>query len=145
MKQSLTRKGYVALLSVLIVSAVAATTVLIIFVTSLSATLNSGDISEAKRAKSHANACAEIGLQKLTNGSSAPCPSPCNLITTFTNEGICTLIEVNNTSGKNWRIRATGSGTRNTITKYIEVQAYRSRVGSAATVLDWKEVDGSGF
>ena len=44
--QKISRPGYIALLSVLIVSAVAAMTVIILFVTSLSTVFNSGDVGE---------------------------------------------------------------------------------------------------
>jgi hypothetical protein len=134
------RDGYIALLTVLIVSVIAATTILILFVTSLNTTLNSGNVYEGKAARLLADACAELALQSITNGSSAPCPAPCEVAAAFS-QGQCNIVEITDLGGgNNWRIRTTGSGVTNSVVKRVEIEAYRLRSGSAAVVTSWDEV-----
>lgn len=134
------RPAYIALLTVLIVSVIVATTIFILFITSLNSTLNSGNVFEGKIAKMHASSCAELALQSITNGSSDPCPAPCNVTAMFSN-GMCKIIEITDLGGENnWLIRTTGSGVTNSIIKRIEIEAYRLQSGSAATVTRWDEV-----
>ncbi len=134
----LSRHGYIALLSVLIISAVAASTVLILFITSLSTSLNSADTSRGKVAKSLAEACAELALQKLTSGLAASCTGVACSAEQVLSQGSCTIDEITNTSGTTWRIRTTGSTTIGNITKFLEIEANRAS-GVAATVNSWKE------
>ena len=173
-KQQSTRPGYVALLSVLIVSTVAAMTVIILFVTSLSTVFNSGDVGEGKIARAFADACAEMALQEITNqvpkgedcddpsnSPNANCPcyfsgSPhCWIIEwePTAGEGSCDLVaaymydeidDADATDDTRWRIRATGTGPSGDVTKYVEVDAYRSENddvvdGDAAVVERWVE------
>lgn len=162
------RPGYVALLSVLIVSTIAAMTVIILFVTSLSTVFNSGDVGESKIARAFADACAEVALQTITNNvvtvathcdvvtPPAQCNSNWGAIQPWeptAGEGSCYLIaaymyeEVDDPDATNdtrWRIRATGTGPSGNITKYVEVDAYRSENddpmdGDAAVVERWVE------
>jgi len=134
------RPAYIALLTVLIVSVIAATTVLILFVTSLNSTLNSGNVYEGKVARMLADSCAELALQSVTNGSSDPCPAPCKVTATFP-QGTCKVVEITDLGGgNNWRIRTTGSGITNSIIRRIEIEAYRSQYGSSAFVTRWDEV-----
>src|SRR3989344_6037161 len=133
------RRGYIALLSVLIISAVAASTVLILFITSLSTSLNSADTARRKVAKGLAEACAELALQILTSGLPSSCIGPaCSEPQTLA-QGTCTIDEIRNVSGTTWSIRTTGSTTIGGISKYLEVEANRAAIGAAATVNTWKE------
>ncbi len=134
------RPGYIALLSVLIISSVAASTVLILFITSLSSSLNSADTARGKITKSLTEACAELALQRLTNGSSNPCSvSPVCPATYTLSQGSCIIDSITNTSGTNWRIRTTGTSSIGSITKYLEIRAQRLSAGVAATVSSWRE------
>ena len=135
------QRGYIALLSVLILGTIAASTVLVLLSTSLSSTLNSGNLTSGKIAKSMAEACGEFGLQRLTNGSATPC-STCPVTTNLPQVGSCKLLSITNTSGTTWRIRTTGSGVTNNVTKYLEITAQRIASGSAATITSWREVTG---
>jgi hypothetical protein len=136
------RMGYVALLSVLLVSVIAATTILILFITSTTSTLNSGDVMQAKAAKAYAEACAETGLQRVTDGKSVPCnPESCPLpAVNFTSpNGTCTVVNIYGIDAQTFRIRATGKAMQQSLTKYIEVKAFRDSQGVAATVQSWEE------
>ena len=132
------RAGYIALLSVLIISAVAASTVLMLFVTSVSSSLNSADTFRGKIVKGLAEACAELALQRLTSGVANPCGS--SFCTTYPlANGTCAIDSITNTSGTTWRIRTSGTSTVGSITKYLEVEAERPNVGTAVTMSSWKE------
>ena len=137
----LSRHGYIALLSVLIISAVAASTVLILFITSLSTSLNSADTSRGKVAKSLSEACAELALQRLTDGSVDPCNVPSAICSAPypLSQGSCNIVSIVNTSGTTWRIRTTGTTTIGSITKFLEIEANRASTSVAATVNSWKE------
>ena len=132
------RAGYVALLSVLIVSVIAATTVAVLFTTSLDTTLNSGNITDAKIARALADACAEKALLQLRTGTSTPCTGLCETAQTFTT-GTCKIIDITSSDQQHWTIQTTGSGVTRRITKYIQVEAYRLSAGSAPAVLQWVE------
>ena len=136
------KEGYVALLSVLIVSAIAASTILILFVTSLNATLNSGDVAQGKIAKALAESCVELGLQRLTSGLVTTLCSGCPLTYVFAGQGSCTIDSITDIGGSIYRIRATGSNLANSITKYVEAKARRTVTGSAATLVSWEEKTG---
>jgi hypothetical protein len=131
-----TRPGYIALLSVLIISAVAASTVLILFITSLTTSLNSSDTSRGKIAKGLAEACAEVALQSLRDGTiSADCT---NCATFAFTKGSCVITLADNTTGDNWDIRTTGTSSVGSITKYLEIKAQKP-VNIEPTVTSWKE------
>ena len=139
------RSGYVALLSVLLVSAIAATTVLILFVTSLNTTLNSSSLVQGKAARTLAESCVELALQYVTDNISDPCTTYCGTTVSMANLGMCTIKNIEDLgSGTSWRIRTTGSGTMNITTHYLEIDAFRPdtgnpQTGSAAIITDWKE------
>ena len=138
------RSGYVTLLSVLIVAAIAASTVLILFVTSLNASLNSGDTANGKIAKAAAEACAELALQKLSSGLAIPC-SGCigDYPLSVSPSQKCAISAFSGTDGpapaNGWTIRSQASDPKNTITKYLEVKATRANAASEAVVTAWKE------
>src|SRR3989344_7262779 len=76
--------GYIALLSVLMVGSIAAMAVIVLFTTSLNTSLNSADVEEGTVARNLADACAERGLQLITDqrstsNSCAPSGTPCNI------------------------------------------------------------------
>ena len=145
--------GYIALLSVLIVGAIASMAVIILFITSLNTTLNSSDVAEGSAARSLADGCIEIALQSITNqrltaNSCSEEGSACNTSWAVAGVGTCSLRALQNLAGPPppnslWRIRATGSGITNTVKKYVEVEAYRpgtgNPTGSAAVIVSWDE------
>jgi hypothetical protein len=137
------RSGYIALLSVLIVSVIAAATVLILFVTSINATLNSGTVAEGAFAKVMAESCAELALQYVADNVTDPCGTYCGMTVGIAGQGMCKIIDIKDISagsdGTRWRIRSTGSGTMNIVTRFMEVEAYRNSEG-----LSWAEPRGSG-
>lgn len=125
--------GYVALLSVLLVSAIAAMTVLMLLVTSLNTTLNSGDVGEGRAARAMADACMEKALLLLrseTIGANYSCADNCGISWTMANQGTCFVKAIKDIGappdGTLFRIRATGAGpSSDPITKYVETEAYR--------------------
>lgn len=147
------RQGYIALLSVLMVGAIAAMAVIVLFMTSLNTSLNSADVEEGTIARNLADACAERGLQMITDQRSTtnschPSGTPCNTIWQVAGQGTCTLRAVYHygMSGSDtlWRVRATGSGVMNTLTKYVEAEIYRpepagAATGSAGIIMNWNE------
>lgn len=147
------KPGYIALLSILMVSAVAAMTIIILFVTSLNTSLNSGDVEEGTVARALADGCIETALQWITNqrstsNSCSPGVSPCNSKWEVQDRGTCTIQAVYHagTAGADtiWRVRTTGSGITNTVKKYVEVEAYRVETadpmtGSAVIIQSWNE------
>ncbi len=147
------RAGYIALLSILMVSAIAAMTIIILFVTSLNTSLNSGDVEEGTVARALADGCIETALQWITDqldtsDSCSPGASPCNSKWEVQDRGTCTIQAVYHTGSVGadtiWRVRATGSGVTNTVKKYIEVEAYRPdtadpMTGSAVIIQSWNE------
>lgn len=145
------RPGYIALLSILIVSAMAATTVLILFVTGITSTLNSGDTFNGKLAKSLAEGCMERALQSLTSCDilcKTGTPADCNDASTpdcassppiaFGNNQ-CSIFSIEETAPTVWRLRTTG--TVGTVKKYIEVEATKPvpPPDVAAETTSWKE------
>jgi len=146
-------EGYIALLSVLMVGAIASMAIIVLFVTSLSTTLNSGDIGEGALARAMADSCAETALQWLTDkmktsDSCSPEGTECQTIWSVQDQGTCTIQAVShiNSVGADtvWRIRTTGSGVLNALTKFVEVEAYRKdtgdpMTGSAVVILQWNE------
>jgi len=137
------RRGYIALLSVLIVAAIAASTVLVIFITSLNSSLNSADIAQGKIAKALADACAEMALNRLSSGLENPC-SNCTGDYTLSTTPLqkCTIVSFSGLDGASpngWTIRVQASNTQNTITRYLEVKATRPAPGSPATINSWRE------
>lgn len=147
------QRGYIALLSVLMVGAIAAMAVIVLFMTSLNTTLNSADVEEGTIARNLADACAERGLQIITDqrstgNSCAPSGTPCNIVWKVAGQGTCTLQAVYHyqTIGSDtlWRVRATGSGVMNTLTKFVEAEIYRpepagATTGSAGIIMNWNE------
>jgi len=148
------KAGYIALLSVLIVGAIASMAVIVLFITSLNTTLNSSDVAEGSAARSLADGCIETALQWITNQrlTANSCSSegtPCNTSWAVAGVGTCSLRALQNIAGPTppnslWRIRATGSGITNTVKKYVEVEAYRPgtldpMTGSAAVIVNWDE------
>ena len=147
------QRGYIALLSVLMVGSIAAMTVIILFMTSLNTSFNSADVEEGTVARNLADACAEKGLQLIsdqrsTANSCSPAGTPCNITWQVTGQGTCTLQAVYHTGNSGldtlWRVRATGSGTMNTLTKYVEAEIYRpepsgATTGSAGIIMNWNE------
>lgn len=130
------KAGYVALLSVLLVAALSASTVLILFITSLNTTLSSSDVSRGKTSKATVEACAELALQRLASGLANPC-STCP-VSYALSQGNCTVHSILNSSGNTWRIRVSGSGSMSTITKYLEIDAVRV-VASPVGISAWRE------
>jgi len=142
------RPGYIALLSVLIVSTVAAMTVIILFVTSLSTVFNSGDVGDGKKARAFADACVEVALQEITNQT--PTDEDCdqvvpNATCNFSGspwtslqpwpaapsqgDGYCYLIATSNIGtvvdgdgedDTRWRIRAAGAIQRGSSMSYTD-------------------------
>ncbi len=147
------RQGYVALLSILIVGTIAAMTVIILFVTSLNTTLNSGDVNEGQIARVLSDGCVEGALHQIRQQAESSISSvdDCDLVVPpaqcadsewqawqpwepILGEGSCYLLAAENTGtvvdgdgfdDTLWRIRATGTGPTGNITKYVEVDAYR--------------------
>ena len=109
-----------------------------LFVTSLNATLNSGDVANEKLAKTAAEACAELALQKLTSGASSPCTSLCS-VTQPLAQGQCVVDTITGTDATGWVIRAQGQNAVNPITKYLEIKALRTAPGVPAVVTSWRE------
>jgi hypothetical protein len=130
------RPGYIALLSVLIVAAIAASTILVLFITSLNSALSSMNISEAKLSRSLADACAERALQSLTDNA----PLSPQQIRSFSG-GSCTIRTIVNVSGNLWRIQTTGATLNplSPIVKYLELEALKPSTSSAALVSSWRE------
>ncbi|HLC76390.1 MAG TPA: hypothetical protein VJB82_04730 [Candidatus Peribacterales bacterium] len=149
------RSGYIALLSVLMVGSIAAMAVIILFVTSLNTTLNSSDVDEGAVARALADGCIEVALQSITDqrdigDSCSPEDTPCQTVWSVTNQGTCSIqalkyIDIGPIgTGSVWRIRTSGSGTMNRLTKFIEVEAYRPdtvnpMTGSAVVIMNWSE------
>lgn len=149
------KPGYIALLSILMVSAIAAMAVIILFVTSLNSSLNSSDVDEGAVALSLADGCIELALQSITNqrdtlDSCSPEDTPCDTTWSVTDQGACSINTLKYIdmgpigAGSVWRIRTTGSGVLNTLTKFVEVEAYRldtadPMTGSAVVIMNWSE------
>ena len=147
------KPGYIALLSVLMVGAIASMAIIILFATSLNTTLNSGDIGEGAIARAMAENCAETALQWLTDqiatdDSWSPEGTKCQTTWSVADQGTCNIQAVSHIDSIGtdtiWRVRSTGSGVMNTLTKFIEVEAYRKDTedpltGSAVVVLQWSE------
>jgi hypothetical protein len=128
--------GYVALLSVLIVAAIAASTIIVLFVTSLSTTINSGNIGSSRMARVLADACAERALLSLTVNALIPPQT----ISDF-DEGECAIVSINSLGGNNWEVHTTGSINNpiGSVVKFIEITALKPGLGQAAVVTSWKE------
>ena len=136
--------GYIALLSVLMVSAITSATVLILLATSLNSILNSGDTKEGRIALFLADACAELALQRISNLETYPCTSPsalCGETITLPN-GTCEVVNIANLGGGiNWKIKTFGTNSLGSITKFIEVNANR-QIGETLNAVRWVEVVG---
>lgn len=137
------RKGYIALLSILIVAAIAASTVLTLFITSLTTTLNSGDTATGRVAKAAAEACGELALQRLSGGLTNPCNN-CLATYPITSSPLlqCSIVYFSGMDGalpNVWTIRTQASDPKNTITKYLEIRATRASPAAGAVLRSWRE------
>ena len=147
------RHGYIALLSILIVSAMAAATVLILFVTGITSTMNSADSFNGRLAHALSEACMERSLQSLTScdilchdgtqlecddGTAATCSMAAPYEIVF-GSNKCQIVAFVNTAANIWRIRTTG--VVGTVKKYIEVEASKTPLPAllAAGVTAWRE------
>jgi Tfp pilus assembly protein PilX len=120
-------RGYIALTSVLVVGVVLLTIGLSVSLIAIS----EGQLSLSARRNESAldltEACVEYALLELSNTNSVD--------TTVTlPEGTCSLV-VNSTVGTTWTFTVTG--TKETLTKKIQVNAVR---GSAVSVTSWLEI-----
>ena len=137
-----TKSGYIALLSVLIVSAITSATVLILLATSLNSILNSGDTREGRISLFLADACAELALQRISDLEISPCTSPSALCdqTIALPNGTCKVLDIENLGGGvHWKIKVSGTNSAQSITKYIEVVASRP-TGASVNAITWTEV-----
>lgn len=135
--------GYIALLSVLIVSAITSATVLILLTNSLSSALNSGDVREGRAVRALADACAELALYRISTDELTPCSSPtalCGEIIALPT-GTCSVVSIENLGSNLQRIRTTGANSASTFTKYIELEVYKT-TGVVPTIKNWGEVGG---
>ena len=124
------QKGYIALISVMIIAAIGAATAVSLLLLGLNSSRTSFILEQSNEAKALANACAEIALQNVAyyipyNGSD----------TTDFEQGSCTynVITTENSSD------ITVIGDVNDITRKIKITTDNST--SPISITFWKEVD----
>ena len=124
------KRGYVTLLSVLIVGAVGtAVTVSLLFL-GLTASRTSFVVEQAAQARMLADACAEEALQQIRSSTAYTGTAGLSL-----GQGSCTYTVVS-TGGENRTI--TASGIVGTVTRRTEVLV--SAINPSITISSWQEV-----
>ena len=123
-------KGYITLISVLVVGAVSTAAALSLLLLGLGASRTSFAVEQSQQAKSLANACAEEGLQQIRSSSSFTGSGNLTL-----GQGSCAYV-VTSQGGNNRTI--TGTGTVGTVIRKVKViiNAISPQIG----VVSWQEV-----
>lgn len=124
------KKGFITLMSVLIVSAVGLSISISLILLGLGASRSSFALEQSKQAQSLAILCAEEGLQQIRN--STPFAGTGNLTVGL---GTCTYTVINLT-GQNRTI--TASGTIGTIIRKIAISI--DQINPQINITSWQEV-----
>lgn len=129
--QSQKKKGYITLMSVLIVTAVGVAMTVAVLLGGLSASRTSFATEQSNQTKALANACAEEALEQIKTTSSFTGTNSLSL-----GQGTCTY-DVTSQGGQSRTI--TASGAVSTLTRKVEVII--STINPTITVISWQEVD----
>lgn len=124
------QKGYVALISVLVMGAVGVSVGVSLILLGLSFSRTSLVVEQSNQAKALANACSEEALQKIREGINFSGSGNLSLAS-----GTCSYT-VTKLTGKNRTISATG--TVGTIVRKVSIQT--SSMNPSVTVTSWQEV-----
>jgi len=123
-------RGYITLMSVLVVGAIGTTIALSLILLGLGSSRTSFAIEQSNQAKALANTCAEEALQQIR--SSTPYTGSANI---SLGQGVCSYI-VTSQGGQNRTVIA--SGTVNTIVRKVKVII--TAINPNITVSTWQEL-----
>lgn len=123
-------KGYVALLSVLLIGAVGTVIGVTLVMLGLGASRTSYALVQSTEAKSLANACAEEALMKIRESTSFTGTATVNL-----GNGSC-IYTVTNTGGQTRSV--TASGSVGTIVRKVSINI--SAINPQITISSWQEI-----
>lgn len=123
-------RGYITLISVLVVGAVGVTITISLILLGLSSSRTSFAVEQSGQAKALANACAEEALQEIRD--STPYTGSDNLTL---GQGNCTYT-VTSQGGQDRTITATG--TVDTIVRKVEIVI--DKINPTIEVVSWQEV-----
>lgn len=123
-------RGYITLISVLVVGAVGVTITISLILLGLSSSRTSFAVEQSNQAKALANACAEEALQEIRD--STPYTGSDNLTL---GQGNCTYT-VTSQGGQDRTITATG--TVDTIVRKVEIVI--DKINPTIEVVSWQEV-----
>lgn len=136
------RSGYIALLSILMVAAIAASTVLILFTTSVNQVQNAADTERGLAALMAANACAERALEYIRESGSVNEDNIKLAVGTQTvGIGECIINSFAPLPNGNYAIRAKGSviDGDESVEKIVRVQVSVT-TDAALSLLSWEEL-----
>ena len=124
------QRGYITLLSVLIVSTVGFAVAVTLILLGLGSGRSSFSIEQSNQAKSVANACAERALQEIRNNTAYSGNGNLTL-----GQGSCSFI-VSNTGGENRLINS--SGQVGEVIRKVEINI--NTINPQINILSWQEV-----
>lgn len=132
------KPGYISLITVLVVSAVAATVALVILFAGVGSSKSSFGVTQAAQAKAAANACAELALGAIQANITLTTPNS-NSYTIDTNSKTQCDYTITGTS-PNYTISATGTvdATGKNLRRRVTITL--NRVGPTLNIASWQEV-----
>jgi len=131
MKKTISKNGFITLLSVVLVSTIGLAVVMSLSVILISSSRSGGDLYKLNQAKSLSNACAEVALQEIRDLSSFSGSD--NLVL---GAGDCNYT-VTNLGGENRQIDSTGT----VLTIVHKIQIIIDAIDPDINIVSWGEVD----
>lgn len=132
------KPGYVALITVLVVSAVAAAIALVILFAGVGSSKSSFGVTQAAQAKAAANACAELALGAIQANITLSTPNTSSYTIDASTKTQCDYT-ITGTS-PNYTISATGTvdSTGKNLKKRVTI--ILNRVGPTLNIASWQEI-----